>query len=740
MGLIWLIIAGLVLILTGPSEAVTRFVSPTTPTLVQGGTAGVPAGNASLTGTDSNNPTTVAHALSLSISGDQVALRCGNATGTNKMWYRGANDMIVLPANMSGITVRAESGCAGFLLVDGEFARRPISLPSNNDNNILQDFDARHGSDCVACVLGGSDNNIFRRIVVWDMQMYVNAAPVSLHGNTGNLFEDFAAFGVGRKTFTNSQGGNNVTCRRCWLRWDASTASGGLTVTTTYNSYGFTCEGCLIEWSALSQPDIYTVSSTGTVVNDTTTPYQPAGMLGVDRIDSPNTLQATKCANVNLRNTIVYVQASAQLPTAALGGQYGPMGPIYVSGLSCYHLQDVLAVIAPSHTRFNSNTGIVLQRQSNGGTITCGSDTNVCTQVTADHISSIIGTLGDLFHADWVRTNYKTATSLASLQSQGADPWTDTGGARLCTQYNSTTPAWPFPMNQRIIDATTIAGVYGDGYTFAQIGCDASGAAPNAHGNCKNSNGTPFTFPSRPAVNLTTIIEGLLGTIPSQCLSGGAVTPVLTTSPASLTFNATAGLANPTNQTFTITDTASSGSLSWSVSDDAAWLTVTPTSGTGDAAPIVSVDTTGLAAGTYNSTITITAPGATGTPKTVTVTLNLSSPPIVPVLLVSQTALTYTTFVGVTPPSQSFTITDTANSGVMSWTATDTASWLTVTPSSGAGNQLVTASINVAGLVANTYLATITVSAPGATGTPQTVSVTLIIASSPGHQQGGRVR
>jgi len=120
--------------------------------------------------------------------------------------------------------------------------------------------------------------------------------------------------------------------------------------------------------------------------------------------------------------------------------------------------------------------------------------------------------------------------------------------------------------------------------------------------------------------------------------------------------------------------------------------------------------------------------------------LNLSSPPIVPVLLVSQTALTYTTFVGVTPPSQSFTITDTANSGVMSWTATDTASWLTVTPSSGAGNQLVTASINVAGLVANTYLATITVSAPGATGTPQTVSVTLIIASSPGHQQGGRVR
>jgi hypothetical protein len=105
--------------------------------------------------------------------------------------------------------------------------------------------------------------------------------------------------------------------------------------------------------------------------------------------------------------------------------------------------------------------------------------------------------------------------------------------------------------------------------------------------------------------------------------TGGTTDPTISVSPASLSFTATAGGANPANQSLSITNSGG-GTLNWTASSNQTWLSVSPTSGTAPSTATVSVNITGLAAGTYNGAITISATGATNTPVTVPVTLTVN--------------------------------------------------------------------------------------------------------------------
>ncbi|HMG35958.1 MAG TPA: S8 family serine peptidase [Blastocatellia bacterium] len=101
--------------------------------------------------------------------------------------------------------------------------------------------------------------------------------------------------------------------------------------------------------------------------------------------------------------------------------------------------------------------------------------------------------------------------------------------------------------------------------------------------------------------------------------------PTIGVSPASFTFSATAGGANPASQSLSVTNNGG-GTLTWSATDDGTWLTIAPTSGTAPSTVTLSVNTAGLAAGTYNATITVSATGATNSPVSVPVTLTVSNP------------------------------------------------------------------------------------------------------------------
>lgn len=81
----------------------------------------------------------------------------------------------------------------------------------------------------------------------------------------------------------------------------------------------------------------------------------------------------------------------------------------------------------------------------------------------------------------------------------------------------------------------------------------------------------------------------------------------------------------PEPQTFTISNSASGTAMSWAITSSATWLAASPTTGSTPATVTVSVDPTGLAAGTYTANLTVAATGATNTPVTVPVTLTVTA-------------------------------------------------------------------------------------------------------------------
>ena len=97
--------------------------------------------------------------------------------------------------------------------------------------------------------------------------------------------------------------------------------------------------------------------------------------------------------------------------------------------------------------------------------------------------------------------------------------------------------------------------------------------------------------------------------------------PELSVAPNQLEFSVVEGGVVPA-QVLGIAN-AGGGELTWTVSDDAAWLAVSPVSGSGAGNVDVSVDAAGLAVGSYAGTVTVVAPGAVGSPRAIPVTLTV---------------------------------------------------------------------------------------------------------------------
>jgi len=133
-----------------------------------------------------------------------------------------------------------------------------------------------------------------------------------------------------------------------------------------------------------------------------------------------------------------------------------------------------------------------------------------------------------------------------------------------------------------------------------------------------------------------------LSTLPDTWSSGAAsndgpytayassdASPVLGIAQASVGFSAVQGGAAPSPKALDISNTGS-GTLPFTATDDAPWLSVTPSSGITPLSLQVSADPAGLDAGTYTGHVTITGTGpdqVTGSPKTVDVTLTVSPAP-----------------------------------------------------------------------------------------------------------------
>jgi hypothetical protein len=106
--------------------------------------------------------------------------------------------------------------------------------------------------------------------------------------------------------------------------------------------------------------------------------------------------------------------------------------------------------------------------------------------------------------------------------------------------------------------------------------------------------------------------------------SGPVEEPEISLSKTSIDMVAVAGSTTVLTDTFTISNSGT-GTLDWSVSSNAAWLSADPASGTGDGQVTVTVDPTGLGVGDYTGTVTVSSSNAVNSPQTVTVDLTVKS-------------------------------------------------------------------------------------------------------------------
>jgi ligand-binding sensor domain-containing protein len=116
------------------------------------------------------------------------------------------------------------------------------------------------------------------------------------------------------------------------------------------------------------------------------------------------------------------------------------------------------------------------------------------------------------------------------------------------------------------------------------------------------------------------------GTDPLNPASKPIATPILNVGSVSMGFtvNDYSPLPEPRS---TWVSNGGGGSLNFNVAKDAAWLNVSPTSGAAPQELTVWPNYYGMAIGTYQGHVTVTSPGISGSPRMITVTLNIEALP-----------------------------------------------------------------------------------------------------------------
>jgi len=199
----------------------------------------------------------------------------------------------------------------------------------------------------------------------------------------------------------------------------------------------------------------------------------------------------------------------------------------------------------------------------------------------------------------------------------------------------------------------------------------------------------------------------------------------LSLSPASLTFNATAGDAAPPSQTLSVraaSRTAFTASVSVQ-SGGANWLSISPSGSLSTNQNLtVSVSPARLSAGTYNGAISLRTSRGTQTVGVVFAVAQAAT-----TITLSPTSLTFNaTAGGAAPASQTLTVTATrATNFTASASTLSGGNWLSILPSGAlTTNRTMTVSVNPAGLAAGSYSGTVSVVSGGVT---RTAAVTLVV-------------
>ena len=212
--------------------------------------------------------------------------------------------------------------------------------------------------------------------------------------------------------------------------------------------------------------------------------------------------------------------------------------------------------------------------------------------------------------------------------------------------------------------------------------------------------------------------------------------PNITVTPTTLTFTVPMGSPAPAAQNVMVTSTGPDFMFTAAAAtsnNSGNWLSVTPASGMTPATLSVSVNSAGLATGTYMGTVTVTAAGTGNSPQTVMVTLTVTAP-VLPLITLTSSSLTFSFQKGGTTPAAQTVMLTSSGADFMftaaAATSNNSGNWLTVSPTSGTTPATLSVTVDPSSLDPGTYMGTVTITAAGTANSPQTINVTLAITAA----------
>ncbi len=284
---------------------------------------------------------------------------------------------------------------------------------------------------------------------------------------------------------------------------------------------------------------------------------------------------------------------------------------------------------------------------------------------------------------------YVDATSQATTLVAGV--YSDSAGhpGTLLAQGSLASPAvgsWS------VVPISTASVVAGGTYWIAILSPSGSGVLRFRDRCC--GGGLPIELSSQTSLSALPAAWSTGGAYNDGPISAYGLTvdgPLLTVSPSSLSFAAAEGSAAPPGQQLAVGN--GGGVLDWQVTTTDAWITVLPSSGVGPATVTVVTTPSGLAPGSYSGSVTVTAAGAQGSPKTLNVNLTVNvvdlvapdvtiSAPSSGATVSGPTAVAATASDNVGVAGVQFRL-DGANLGAEDTTAPYSISWDTTTASNG---------------------------------------------------------
>jgi hypothetical protein len=343
------------------------------------------------------------------------------------------------------ITIKAVTD--GAVWIDGQYTYDPMRL-DRNQYWTIEGINVSNSRRTVVELFPGSHNNIIKRVCAWNANP--NAPGINEHvwliwNSSANLFEDICGFGFGRNILSDYGGlSRRNVFRRVWLRWEGWPPR-------------FTSLGC---WEAPGPAIQFAYGTSGdTLIENILTVYHPYLQSRFP--------QRVTCGQVfgagGLRDPV-------PTPYRIFGAiSYGYDSPYLALTHSWFNYQDAGANIVDYFLDARS------QGQVWPFVLSCRLGSEICGTNSADRITSIRGaTTSNLYR--WKLTNFHECVSLGNCPDfyTGSGTPGGTSGSRACSRYQggtlTTTPLWPWPMDDRIKAALArtgsppLAGADGMGY------------------------------------------------------------------------------------------------------------------------------------------------------------------------------------------------------------------------------------------------------------------------------------